>query len=214
MTHDNVQIRESASTKFLGITLDQHLSWKQHINEVCNKINRFIYALYRLKNICDQKTALLAYHGYVCSALRYGLAVWGNSVDMKRVFIMQKKCVRAMCGVGPFEPCGPLFKKLNLLTLPCMYILELCMLVKKNMYLFERKRVVFYTRYPNSLVVPPQRTACFAKNSYCMSVKVFNVLPENVKTLPETKFKTTLYSLLLENCFYTVEDFLNYAFDM
>ncbi|KAI5645016.1 reverse transcriptase (RNA-dependent DNA polymerase) domain-containing protein [Phthorimaea operculella] len=91
VVHKDIQILESTSTKFLGIMLDTHLSWKQHVDSVCHKINRFVFALYRLKNICDIKTALTAYHGYVASALRYGIVLWGNCVEVDRVFIVQKR---------------------------------------------------------------------------------------------------------------------------
>ena len=33
----NFSINRTTSIKFLGITLDEHLTWNQHINGVCNK---------------------------------------------------------------------------------------------------------------------------------------------------------------------------------
>ena len=31
-------IKQSLSAKYLGVTTDQHLVWKNHINEICNKL--------------------------------------------------------------------------------------------------------------------------------------------------------------------------------
>lgn len=196
VAHDNVVITESKVHKFLGVILDTHLSWKEHVESVCQKINRFIYALYRLRNICDQTTALTAYHGFVCSTLRYGIVMWGNSVDMSRAFILQKKCVRAMCGAGPLDSCRPMFKSLNLLTLPSLYIFESCMFVKKNQHLFPERVVTFSTRYPNRLMSQPHRTTCFSRNSLNMCIKLFNVLPRHIRVLPLTMFKKWLFLFL------------------
>ena len=31
------QLKKVASAKYLGITIDSHLTWKDHINEICSK---------------------------------------------------------------------------------------------------------------------------------------------------------------------------------
>lgn len=210
VTYNNEQIVEVNKAKFLGIDLDSNLTWKEHVDVVCERINRFTYALYRLTTICNQKTALMAYHGYVCSALRYGLVLWGNSVDLNRAFLIQKKCLRSMCGAGPLDSCRPLFKKLKLLTLPSMYIFEICLFVKNNMELFKKKADIcnFNTRYPNRLVTMPSTTTCFSRNSYNMAVKLFNKLPDALKDLPMKKFKVSLKKYLCVQCFYSTEEFL------
>ena len=33
------QIHQVTSAKYLGVTIDQHLTWKDHINKVCHKAN-------------------------------------------------------------------------------------------------------------------------------------------------------------------------------
>ena len=37
------------STRYLGVLIDQHLSWKLHINHVLNRVRSKLYALHRLK---------------------------------------------------------------------------------------------------------------------------------------------------------------------
>lgn len=214
VSHEGKEISKCCTAKFLGFDVDSKLMWKDHISSVCQKINRFTYALYRLTNISSQGTALTAYHGYVCSALRYGLILWGNSVDANRVFLIQKKCVRAICGAGPMDSCRPLFKKLNLLTLPCMYIYEICVFTKANLKSFQKKNETckFTTRYPNRLVIPKSSTTLFQKNVSYMSVRVFNKLPDILKDLPLKKFKFTLNKLLCDKCFYSIDEFMNYKF--
>jgi hypothetical protein len=135
--HNADTVEEVKSITFLGVNLDTHCNWKEHVEVVCKKVNKFIFALWRLKQTVSLQTALTTYHAYIMSVLRYGILMWGNSVDADRAFIAQKKCVRTLCGVNKREPCRPLFKKLNLLSLPCLYIFETANFVKKHIVLFN-----------------------------------------------------------------------------
>ena len=44
---DNVPIKEEFATKFLGVYLDENISWKNHINIVSTKVYKSIGILYR-----------------------------------------------------------------------------------------------------------------------------------------------------------------------
>jgi hypothetical protein len=44
----------------------------------------------------------------------YGILVWGNSVDSKKVFTMQKRIVRITAGIKKRVCCRELFKKFNI----------------------------------------------------------------------------------------------------
>lgn len=42
ITLDNIGIKQVKVTKFLGVLVDQHLSWKQHISHITEKISKTI----------------------------------------------------------------------------------------------------------------------------------------------------------------------------
>ena len=48
---DSEPIKHVSEFNFLGLTLDEHLSWKPHVQKVGNKTSRTIGILRRLKNI-------------------------------------------------------------------------------------------------------------------------------------------------------------------
>lgn len=213
IAHDGQSLRKADLVTFLGIDLDNNLNWKDHVHRVCNKINRFRFALYKICKVATRKTATMAYFSYVESVLRYGLIIWGNSTDIKHAFIAQKKCVRAICSAKPDVSCKPLFRELNILPLPCIYILEIGKFVKQHPELFLRAHQVNSrnTRYPNSLVVDTvPKSVRFKKNCYYMSIKIFNKLPEHIKILPYNQFKHSLRNWLLQFLFYSVQEFLNH----
>ena len=47
---NDIQIECEATTTFLGITLDEHLTWQDHCNMVANKIAKNTGVLNRVKN--------------------------------------------------------------------------------------------------------------------------------------------------------------------
>lgn len=212
----DTKIDEVKQTKFLGLTIDQDINWKTHIDNVCVRVNRFVYALKQVRNVTDVKTAIATYHAYVESILRYGLLMWGNSTEINKVFIAQKKCIRAICGVPPLTTCRPLFPQLQLLTLTSLYIFEICLFVMQNKQLFKRACDIYprNTRNPNRLVMlETPKTMLYRKSCLTMCVKIFNNLPNEFKLLDKKLFKLTLYKWLISQAFYDIKDFLNNNFN-
>lgn len=153
--YKNNILNELNSTKFVGFHLDENLSFEIHVENVCSRLNQFVYVIRRMRKIASQKIAILAYHGYVASLLRYGLILWGNSSYSNRAFIAQKKCIRALCGIGPRVSCKPYFAKLGILSLPCLYIVEIYKFVRQHFNLFTKACDVYprHTRNSNRLVL-------------------------------------------------------------
>jgi hypothetical protein len=198
-------------TKFLGITLDNQLDWKTHIDTLVSKLDRFIFALNRIRQIASKEAALTAYHGYVSSILRYGLILWGNSVDAPRAFKIQKKCVRSICGAHFLDSCRPLFKALNILPLPSLYIYEMAIFVKKYNHLFQKNKdlINYRGRKGEDLQVPRQRLTLYSKSTFCMAIRLYNKLPDVIKTLTFLKFRKELFLFLMTKMYYSINYFLN-----
>lgn len=201
-----------SSIRFLGVILDCHTNWKDHTETLIDKLNKFIFALRRLSQLSSQKTALLAFNGHVMSNLRYGLILWGNCSNMQKVFLLQKKCIRAICGVHQTEPCRPLFNKLKVMTLPSLYIYEISLFVKYNIGLFRNKAstTIYQSRNGTDLCYPfHSKTAFFASNVLCMSIKIFNNLPVQIRDSDMPEFKYKLYKFCLDKCYYRIDEYLN-----
>lgn len=211
ISHSGELVCKDSSVRFLGILLDENCDWKLHVDMVCKKLNRFVYALKQLRNTANENSALLAYHGYVNSVLRYGLLLWGNSTHIVKAFLTQKKCIRAICGVGPLETCRPLFKKLNVMTLVSLYIFEIGMFVRNhNIFPKVSEDSRYVHRDPTKLKMNNYRSTFISKNCSIMAIKVFNKIPKTIRELPLRLFRVKLKIWLIEQCFYTINDFLNH----
>ena len=100
---------------FLGITLNENLTWNDHINKISNKISRNIGILNNLKNLLPEKPKLHIYNSLVLSHLNFGILLWGHKCE--RVLKLQKKAVRIVKNVKFNAHTEPIFKNLNLLRI-------------------------------------------------------------------------------------------------
>ena len=62
---ENKQIKQVQKCKTLGVTIDQHLSWKNNTEEICKKVTAGISAIRRIKPFVDQDTLILIYNAIV-----------------------------------------------------------------------------------------------------------------------------------------------------
>ena len=78
--------------KYLGVTIDEHLTWKPHIDETSTKLNKANAMLSKIKHFVDQKTLKAIYHTIFESHLyHYSLDWVQNFNSTKRLFRLQKK---------------------------------------------------------------------------------------------------------------------------
>jgi catabolite regulation protein CreA len=78
----NNQSENISVTKYLGLNIQiYNTNWKPHTESLCKRVNSFIFVLNKISKISDLKTAILAYHAYINSILRYGIIFWGNSTN-------------------------------------------------------------------------------------------------------------------------------------
>ena len=71
----DVEIEQVQDTKFLGITIDNKLNWKTHINNLRTKVSKTIAILYKMKPILDQKSLHLLYCSLVLPHISYCVEV-------------------------------------------------------------------------------------------------------------------------------------------
>jgi hypothetical protein len=86
--------------------------------------------LYTILNINNLKAV---YYAYYYSLVKYGIIYWGNTSDSHKIFVIQKKIIRIMMGVGLNHTCRGLFKKLGILPIPCVCLLSLMIFVVNNL---------------------------------------------------------------------------------
>jgi hypothetical protein len=84
----------------------------------------------------NEQVLRMAYFAHFQSQLGYGIIFWGSSSTKRSVFGVQKRAIRIMLRLGPRSSCREVFKKLGILTVPCLYMYAMMLFVVKypNMY--------------------------------------------------------------------------------
>lgn len=202
----NLNITEVNEFTLLGITIDTHINWQKHTAKIKTKISRFVYALGILKRNTHSECAKSAYFAYVHAWLQYGIILWGHSPGAHDLFILQKKCLRIIVNIRQRQSCRPFFIKENILTVPCIYILETVKFVRKHKYLYEP---VKSARRETKLVIPEPKMEIFKNSPYYRSIQIYNKLPDNLlKEENYLKFCNKLKKLLLQKCYYSIEEYM------
>ena len=136
LTINNVKIERITNVKFLGVLIDDNLSWKNHVEYVSSKISKCIGVIYRIKNLIDSNTLKLLYHAMIEPYLSYCIIVWGgaNPTTLYKLVTLQKRALRLLNRSSYLAHCEPLFKKSEILTLADMYRKEVALFMFKFKY--------------------------------------------------------------------------------
>ena len=86
---NNNQIDQVDEFNFLGITIDQSVTWASHIRKISLKISRVIGISRKLKHTFPPYILRTIYNSLVHPHLIYGLNLWG--FKHKRITVLQKK---------------------------------------------------------------------------------------------------------------------------
>ena len=94
----HVKLFESSKIKYLGLILDNKLSWKDHITELSKKLSRAVGLLYKIRHMCPSSALRSLYYSLFNSHLAYGLVLWGNAnrSNIDKIRSLQKRALRAI----------------------------------------------------------------------------------------------------------------------
>jgi hypothetical protein len=137
VVHGNKKIANTCTTKFLGLTLENTLSWKTHIDTIVPKLSSATFAIRTVKPFLSQDSLKMIYYSYFHSILTYGLIWGGNSHYSNTIFKLQKRIIRIIVGLRGRDSCREHFKKLIILPLQSQYILSLLLFVVGNRSYFK-----------------------------------------------------------------------------
>ncbi|MEM6831004.1 MAG: reverse transcriptase family protein [Bacteroidota bacterium] len=115
---DGNMLNPSSSVKYLGVYLDEHLTWNPYISDICNKLRRSNGALSKIRHYVPPDTLLGIYHAHFGSHLRYACQLWGLNPNIisRRALILQKCAIRLISFSPPRSPSAPLFSRLKILN--------------------------------------------------------------------------------------------------
>ena len=85
------QLKRTTHIKFLGITLEENLTWSHHINEVVNKLKRLFHIFYNIRDYLTKENIKTIYYTMIYSRIKYGITTYGNdgSYKLNKIQVLQ-----------------------------------------------------------------------------------------------------------------------------
>ena len=128
---DGLSIPLVKLTKFLGVSIDDKLTWKKHATNVWNKINVTKNLLSVSKNFLPSSVLRNVYYAHINSHIIYGIKVWGSMCPestLDGIHKVQKYCIRQIYGLGHRENTDKYFHESKILPIQLIIKQQLCIL--------------------------------------------------------------------------------------
>jgi hypothetical protein len=190
-----MDIKCKNETKFLGLYLTEDVKWDVCIKHMCNMLSRNYYVTQSLKTVTSLNTLRSAYFANFHSHLRYGILLWGGDPQSTKVFKIQKEVVRLICNVNRKTSCRELFRTLNTLKVPTVYIMEIVYYIKLNNKGLKQNSAIHdhKMRHRSDFQTQFCRTNIFKKSVNNLGTILYNRVPNHFKNLEDLKpFKKQL----------------------
>jgi hypothetical protein len=83
---------------FLGVILDENLSWKSHFSHIANKISKSIGVIYKTSFCLPLESLRTLYYSMIYPYLKYCVIVWGLTypTNIRRIELLQKRVTRIL----------------------------------------------------------------------------------------------------------------------
>ena len=120
----------TSTVKYLGVFLDNHLTWSKHINYVTTRLNQAIGILSKLRNNSSFKTLKMAYHSLFSSHLLYVSQLWQhtNLTNQNKIQKLQSRALRKILFKKQQDSIRQYYKELQILKFPDLLYLQNCLM--------------------------------------------------------------------------------------
>ena len=125
---EDMHIKREHETKFLGVLIDENLSWKQHIKILSSKIPKSIDILYKLRDVLSKQCLRQLYFSFIHSCVNYTNVACASTSKSKfeRLYRCPKHAARLIYHKDWYTHASPLLnymKALNVFNLNIFSIL-------------------------------------------------------------------------------------------
>ena len=206
-----ITMEEKVTTKFLGVEIDNKLTWKDHIQFIASKVSKTISLLRRLRHTFPKRILRMIYMSLIYSYLNYCIIIWGSAYNnaLDPLYILQKKAVRLINNSHYLDHTLPIFNSLKLLTLRQIFELNCLNFIYKctktdQFPEFKRKLLNnlnaqnYNTRGANLLRTPFVRLDICKRSYFYKGITLWNKLDKTTQNSKSIKIfkKNIKYQLL------------------
>ena len=197
------------SMRYLGILIDKHLKWNEHVLYLSQKMRFLIYKFFILRNILTRKTIIMVYRAIAESLFRYGILVWGGmyNTNLAQLKTIQNYIVKTVLNKPKLYSTSLLYSR-DICNLQTLYITSICNFVHVSdgpgLDLLNHG---YSTRGRSNLLlnVPKSRRDINQRFLTYLAPKMYNLIPLDIRRVEQPKKFSKLF---IEYFFSNPEPFL------
>ena len=124
---DTIPLTNVHYTRFLGILLDESLSWKPHIRAITTKMAKSIGILNKICLLINTEVAIMLYYAMVYPYINYCNIIWASTYQtkLKPIYQLQKRAVRIISCAYQRHSSQPLLLQSGILSVYQVYHLQI-----------------------------------------------------------------------------------------
>lgn len=196
-------IERVPSIKYLGIILDERLSWHLHIDSIISRVRKLVWLFKTLRFVMSSEVLNNVYYALAQSVIIYGIPVWGGATKSKLIEL--ERAQRLIIKVMYFKPyryaTEDLYKLSGLLSVRKLYILNVTLNLHKALPYSkpqqDRRRggIVVHTSKVRTTLAKRQYVtqASYIYNKINAKIKIYPRLLSECKRLLTEWLKTLSY---------------------
>ena len=149
---DEKTIAQVNETVFLGVILDDNLTWKSHISSVAVKVSKSIGIIFRSSFYLSTPSLRMLYNAMILPYHKYCNLVWGSTykTNLQRIVVLQKRVIRIVIShiimlIMLIQ--NQFFKKLNLLKFQDIHLMHL------GQFMFSFKNAILPRKFENKFAI-------------------------------------------------------------
>lgn len=199
----------SYSEKLLGVIFEPNLKFNDQLDYLSKNLRTVIYRFRILRNSISIKAQISIYHSLFMSLVRYSLMYFTVGTHIISIFKIQKKIIRTIFNLPKNTSCKNLFSEKRLLTVPSLYIFQVCLYVYTHSSDFPKQSDVHHhnTRNKNKLSTISNESSTTHNSFLNTGIKLFNKIPDEIKKISTVNsFKHHLQEYLLDRCIYDIDE--------
>ena len=110
-------IPRSKHVKYIGLQIDECLTWDHHIKELCASLCKYFSIFYNIRNCINPSLARIIYYTCIHSRIKYGIEVYGSAKQnrIQKIQVMQNKLMKLLLKRDYTYSTNQLHKDLNIL---------------------------------------------------------------------------------------------------
>lgn len=198
-------------TRYLGVVVDQRLSWHPQIESVLKRIRKLVWLFKSLRHIASEKLLKSLYLSLAQSVIVYCIPVWGGATKSKMLDI--ERAQRWLLKVMKFKPrrfpTAELYNISEVLSVRKLYIQSVIIQGHKS-YKYKQNPTCAKRRQPKLIPIPTVRTK-FADRQFTKRASVlYNLVHEqlNIHALTLYECKKIVTDWLMDKSYEETENIL------